>query len=387
MTQTNYEHGVSFNAMLYDHEHKGTSCKITPAAHRMSVAIENQIIATISYDKIDIVFSGTGNKYLELKSVVNGDNITLLTSNINDAVQLFKQSANADIVEQLQKANHTKKKKIAAGYIVVTILLTVVLVVIVLINMSIGKFAEIAVDAVPVEIEQSIGRQQAQEVLAKNLVCSEENINDAVTKIGTRLVGALKNTPYKWNIKIIDSPDINAFALPGGYLFVNRGLIESATDPDELAGVLAHEISHVTKRHGLKNVIANVGLKIVVYALVGNSDAVQQFLISNASNLLAMNFSRDQETEADEEGVKLLMQARIDTNGFLRFMKKLQKESSLPEAMTFLSTHPASDDRMKNILRLTKNSKAPKNNLIIENWKKIQTECTPQKFSDPDAPL
>jgi predicted Zn-dependent protease len=195
----------------------------------------------------------------------------------------------------------------------------------------------------------------------------------------------MDTTPYKWKIKIIESDDVNAFALPGGYVFINSGLIKNSDTPEEVAGVLAHEFTHVQKRHGLKNVMLNMGLQIFIYAIAGSSDAAVRFLIGNASQLAAMSFSREQENEADEGGVHILEKAGISPAGLEMFMKKMRKqENSIPGALTFLSTHPSSDSRMKKIRMLTRKSKNLKTDLKISNWNNLKLMCTPLKIEDPD---
>lgn len=166
---------------------------------------------------------------------------------------------------------------------------------------------------------------------------------DAIREIGARLTRGSRYA-YKWYVA--EDPAINAFAVPGGFVVVNTGLIQAADSAEEVAGVLAHEVQHIERRHTLKNIIHSLGLRAALALIMGDigSGALGDF----AANLSELKFSRDLESESDRLGLLALKQAGIAPQGMVSFFDKLRKqEGAAPPAL--LSTHPASEDRMQSL--------------------------------------
>ncbi len=250
-----------------------------------------------------------------------------------------------------------------------------------------GKAVDMAVEHVPPEWETELGKQAATETLTQQRVCSNVAVNRAVNDIGSRLVAAVEAPPYTFRFKIIDSPDVNAFALPGGYVFVNYGLLQKAATPDEVAGVLAHEIQHALKRHGLRNVVGRASIAIIVGLAVGDVQGVGGLAAGLASELAALSFSREQEEEADRLGLDLVYQARFRPEGMPDFFVKMKDEEAkrgitLP---SFLSTHPDTDARIDalkgEIVRRGEGTPEP----LAGDWPASIAACDPVPLSDPDA--
>jgi predicted Zn-dependent protease len=223
-------------------------------------------------------------------------------------------------------------------------------------------------------------------MLAQDQACSDPRMNAAVQEIGRRLVMGLGATPYAWKVRVLDSGDVNAFALPGGYIFVNRGLVERAADGHEVAGVLAHEMQHVVRRHGIDNLAREIGLRIIVYAVAGDAAAVERLAAENAAGLASMSFSRDQEREADRLGLELVRRAGLDPTGLERIMGTLAAEDgALPAALSFVSTHPASAERAESLAEQRAvwgpSAIAP----LAADWGAAKASCAPTPVADPDA--
>ena len=150
---------------------------------------------------------------------------------------------------------------------------------------------------------------------------------------------------FVWQVKIINDPEtLNAFATPGGYIYVYTGLIKFLDTEDQLAGVMGHEIAHADLRHSTRQMTSSYGVSTLLSIATGNASqgAVQQVL----SGLTSLKFSRNHETEADTYSVNYLCNTKYDAAGAAGFFKKIAGSSSTPE---FLSTHPDSGDRVKNI--------------------------------------
>ncbi len=150
---------------------------------------------------------------------------------------------------------------------------------------------------------------------------------------------------FVWQVKIIDDPEtLNAFATPGGYIYVYTGLIKFLDTEDQLAGVMGHEIAHADLRHSTRQMTSSYGVSTLLSVATGNANpgAVQQIL----TGLTSLKFSRNHETEADTYSVNYLCNTKYDAAGAAGFFRKIAGSSAPPE---FLSTHPSSDGRVKNI--------------------------------------
>lgn len=165
----------------------------------------------------------------------------------------------------------------------------------------------------------------------------------AVSAIGTKLTTGSVHR-YRWYVA--ERPDVNAFAAPGGVVVVFSGLIRSAASAEELAGVLAHEVAHAELRHSLRGMVKSLGLRALVSLLSG--DATGSVFTDAATRLTELRFSREAEREADADGLRRLLAARIDPKGMIRFYEKLADEKKLATP-PLLSTHPASGERLERL--------------------------------------
>jgi predicted Zn-dependent protease len=167
---------------------------------------------------------------------------------------------------------------------------------------------------------------------------------------------------FNWELKIIkDDSVLNAFCLPGGYIYVYTGLMKYLDSEDALAGVLGHEMAHADLRHGTTQMVKNMGLSLGLQLIFGG-DASQ--LINIGANLISLSFSRGDEKEADMRSVEYLYETELDARGTGIFFDKLQKEGKDAGVIEFLSTHPNPENRVEEINRKWKElgGKKGKNN-------------------------
>jgi hypothetical protein len=200
------------------------------------------------------------------------------------------------------------------------------------------------------EKEMAMGKQYAQQVESTVKLVQDPVVTEYVNRIGQNLV---RNSDARvpFTIKVIDSDEINAFALPGGYFFVNSGLILAADDESELAGVMAHEIAHVSARHAMRQQtrgnLAQIATIPLIFVGGGIGYAARQ-AVSLALPLTFMKFSRGFEAEADYLGVQYMYKTGYDPNSFVSFFEKIQatekkKPGSLAKAF---ASHPQTPDRI-----------------------------------------
>jgi predicted Zn-dependent protease len=156
----------------------------------------------------------------------------------------------------------------------------------------------------------------------------------------------LHRDQFKWEFKIIqDDSTLNAFAAPGGYIYVYTGLIKFLEEESDLAGVLAHEIAHADRRHSTDQLTKINGVNMLLSAVLGDESAVKNI----TTQLVGLKFSRDMESEADEFSVKYLCDTEYDAAGAAGFFQKLEAQGQGGNVPQFLSTHPAPDNRIEAI--------------------------------------
>ncbi len=210
-----------------------------------------------------------------------------------------------------------------------------------------------SINFVSIDKEIALGRDLAQQVEQEQRLLNDTLINEYVNRVGQNIV---RNSDAKvpFTIKVIDSDQINAFALPGGFFYVNSGLILAADDEAELAGVMAHEIAHVAARHGTKQQSKGQLINFAALPLIFVGGPVG-FGIQQAANLLVpitfLGFSRSMEEEADYLGVQYLYKTGYDPSAMVRFFEKLQaKEKAKPGSISRLfSTHPPTGNRIQKV--------------------------------------
>ncbi len=206
--------------------------------------------------------------------------------------------------------------------------------------------------------DQEIGRQSAEAAERQLPILKDRSIEAYVDRIGARLAAAAPGAEYPYQFKVVNASDINAFALPGGYLYVNRGLIEAAQNEGQLAGVMAHEIAHVALRHGTsqasKAYVAQTGLGFLG-GLVGRDNASAEKRIAALGgfglNTLFLKFSRTAEEQADLTGAQMMAAAGYDPADMVDFFAILAKEQGRNpgKVAQFFSSHPAPANRAARI--------------------------------------
>ncbi len=203
------------------------------------------------------------------------------------------------------------------------------------------------VDALPYSVDEAIGESVWGEMDLGGPKVEDELVNAAIQEIIDRLEPHSEIPGAEFTFAVIEKDMANAFALPGGYMVVYTGLILRASSPEEVAGVMAHEMAHVTHRHGLRRIAHSVGIWAGFSVMLGNLDALTKLAVSLFEMGTVNSYSQDQETDADLEGAEMLIAARIDPRGLARFFAMMQEEyGDVPDALAWTSTHPQHDERV-----------------------------------------
>jgi predicted Zn-dependent protease len=225
---------------------------------------------------------------------------------------------------------------------------------------------------VSMETEVGIGEHALSQLELENELTQEGPAAKAVADIGARLT---KGSRYQYRWYVSDDKEVNAYALPGGIVVVNQGMIDTASSAEELAGVLAHEVQHVEQRHTLQQLIHAAGWAAVLAVVLGDVSAITAIVLHQLGNL---RNSRKLESQADAEGMKALVRAGIPLHGMVSLFRKLQKEQKRlgAEGPALLSSHPATDERIAELEQLARTLECDCRPLTLD-WAAIQAAAAP----------
>lgn len=219
---------------------------------------------------------------------------------------------------------------------------------------------------VPAEWEKKLGDTAFAQVSLGSKLITDDAIKKQLDQLAAPLLAVVPQDRYQFKLHIIEDASLNAFALPGGNVALHTGLLLAAESPEEVLGVLGHELSHVTRQHGMRAMVEGLGLYAIVTTFFGDASGLAAILVNNAPFLLTQKFSRDHEREADEQGFRYLEAAKLNPRGLITFFEKMRREEEklkekLPagealDALSFLSTHPATAERMARLEKLLAHS-------------------------------
>jgi len=364
---------------------RGISCRVLPRGDGLEALPGEGEPVFIPWAGMTVTPTGVDDRYLCFEGRAGGPVARVLVADRAIVGHIQALGAQRAVVDQLEAAGRTRTRRKAGGIGLLLVAAGIVVALLLGAWAGLGWAVERTVGWIPPEWEAELGRSTAAEILSRHRVCADAVLDGAVQELAMRLAGAAGATPHRWRVRVLDSDDINAFALPGGYIFLNRGLIERAADHHEVAGVLAHEFQHVISRHGLKNLAREVGLLLVLYAVVGDVASVEGFLAANAAGLTSMAFSRDQEREADAGGLDLMYRAGFDPTGLPRFMRTLAAEQGVAGAIpSFLTTHPDSGARARELDAMIEARGPARTTPPVADWAALEGRCSPVAIPDPD---
>lgn len=203
--------------------------------------------------------------------------------------------------------------------------------------------------------EVQMGQEEAQQANAQLPIITDPELNRYINVLGDSIARLTSRGDLDWQFFIVDSKEVNAFAIPGGFVYINRGLIERADQMDEVAGVLGHEIGHVVRRHTVKQMQqmqkANIGVTLgCILTSICNS-GLGQTAINVAGGALFAKFSRSDEKEADDVGFDNVVRAGISPEGMVSMFQKLLSERTTSPGTVdaWFASHPTEEDRISDI--------------------------------------
>jgi predicted Zn-dependent protease len=244
---------------------------------------------------------------------------------------------------------------------------------------GIPVMAGIATHMVPIAWEARLGDEVFTRVVRPEARCVDAERQQVLDSIVTRLTAAAGTGPYRVRVTVVDWAEVNALALPGGNIIILRGLLDRTDNPEMLAGVLAHEVQHVLKRHTTRAIIQHASTGLMVAAIAGDVSGMVTFALEGARVVAALGYSRRAEEEADAAGLQMLLDAGIDPDGMITFFERVLgagRETEPEGKWQYLSTHPSTRERVQRLRALLPDTASAAQRLLPDrDWADIKRIC------------
>ena len=242
---------------------------------------------------------------------------------------------------------------------------------------GIPTLAKIAAPWVPVSWEEQLGQSVLEYVAPAEQRCSDPVRLARIENMVGAMLASQGETNYRIKIHVVNQPLFNALAAPGGHIVIFRGLLDRTETAEELAGVLAHEVQHILKRHVTRSLLEYASTSFLVAAVLGDASGMVSFGVEAAQMVAQMRFSRQHELEADEAGLKMLLAGQIDPTGMIAFFEAVRKEEGqMAAALSYVSTHPHTEMRIARLKNLiAANVSRPQKLLPDYSWEDIKKIC------------
>ena len=307
----------------------------------------------VSFSNLTITIGGN-NKELVFFADKRNSNISFYTS---DRTILKEPSIkeHPDFASQIKVIRKTRRNILISVLVILGLCVSIVLSLFFLKD----KLVESLANKVPIDWEQKMGDKLFQTMSLQYDFIENDTLKTELLRVAAPLIKQIEKDGTKIEFYFVKDPTINAFALPGGKVIIQTGLIEHAKSWEEVLGVVGHELAHVTRRHHMRGVINNLGLYVIISSLIGDVTALSGTIVNMGGDLASLANSRDFETEADETGLDYLIAAGINPQGLVSFFKTLEDETSnkLEGYTSFISTHPATADRIEHLNKIIKDKK------------------------------
>ena len=220
-------------------------------------------------------------------------------------------------------------------------------------SMLMGMMVRSLVARVPAEWEQQLGDGAMADLKGQETFVEDARLQTNLVRAVAPLMGVVPTNALGFKFYIMQSPEPNAFALPGGHVVVTTSLLELADRPEQVAGVVAHELAHVIRKHALRKILSSAGPYLLCRVFLGGNSGLMGVLAGSSQLLVCQTFSQEYELEADDVGWQLLLAAHIDPRGLTEMLKKFKAEQErmklvgrVPQAF---SSHPATTKRIRRL--------------------------------------
>ncbi len=374
----------NYQAILIHPDVKGGRISGNLSIKNNCIYFENEDLSyQISFINLNINTGGASNRFIFFSDKTNKE-ISIYTSD----KKVLKNSilaSNNNFKSEISKSKSDLRKTLKGVFIVIAL----VGLIITGLYLAKDKMVEKIADQVPTSWEKEAGDKLFSTLSLQYKFIKNDSLEKEFLKVAQPLLKQIEKDGFKIDLYFVKDASINAFALPGGKVVIQTGLIENAKSWEEVMGVVSHELSHVTRRHHIRGIINNLGIFTILSAAIGDVSALAGTFLNVGGELASLSNSRDFENEADETGWKYLVQAKMNPKGLITFFETLSKEEKKSEIkskvdetidLSFLSTHPNTKDRISTLKEKLKGDK----NIYIklpDNFEKFKTELLKQKIN------
>ncbi len=239
---------------------------------------------------------------------------------------------------------------------------------------SFPLFSGVVAPLVPQSVVDAVGAEMIKETADQGAFCNAPKGRAALESLAQRLASHAPDRDFR--VYVSEQEVVNAFAAPGGHIVIYQPIIAQADSPDEVAGVLAHEMGHVVEDHPTRGLVEAVGYGIFSAMTPGGDDTKQV-----ARSLLTNHYSRNDELDADRRGVEMLNAAGVDSRGLFSFFERIKNAGEdVPGAVEFLSTHPSGETRRENLEEVAVEGAAA---MSEDEWAALQAICEQSGAPEP----
>ena len=325
-----------------------SAATLTPKFDRVEARLEGGRTYVIVYDHLRMEFGGATGRMLFLRGPEPRLTLFSEAPGLLEAIQAEGGLAAAAAVGGAVEGRTRTRRNGWRNWGIALAALAVLAV-------GVPPLFRVAVDAavqqLPLSVDTKLGELASSEIGRLGPAITDERAAGLATEIVDRLEAHLPPEIQALDLKVtvIESTQVNAFALPGGRMAVLSGLVKKADSVDMIAGVLAHELMHVQHRHGLRHIVRAAGIVTALTVLFGDATGLVGMVAEGAALAALTSYSREQEAEADADGLRLTAAAGFDPAGLPAFFKKLKEvspDSEAPEGLEWVASHPRHDERI-----------------------------------------
>jgi beta-barrel assembly-enhancing protease len=247
--------------------------------------------------------------------------------------------------------------------------------------LAVGSVATVGgcAPALTTQQEQQAGADYARQINAQLPLIRDASTNNYISQLGRQIAAQADPRGIPYTFYVVNSDVVNAFSIPGGYIYINRGILERADNVSQVAGVLAHEIGHVVERHGVQQAQraqnANTMLSVLYGVLLRrNPGGAEQAAVQVGGSAVFAGYSREAEREADRDAVTFMMRAGYNPNGLPQFFNKMQQEQQRNPSKVeqWFATHPGTSERIQNTQAIIAQTPGASNSRLVSDTREFQ---------------
>ena len=359
---------MPFKAILFDPGKKDASLVSVRALGSSLEATGESGAFRIDGSKCALTAAGWDSESIQIVWTGEGGAWALSSKDPEARSELGRISQFQVALETASRARQGARRSGRLGLTLLAVLTLLPLLVLLVLFALRDRIIDMALERIPVSVDREVGKMFEGQVLGSKQALPESEATRAIALIVEKLKAASPDKRFEFKLSVQRNHEVNAFAAPGGLIVVHTGLMNAAGSAEEVAGVLAHEMAHATKRHSMRQLLYRGGLLPLMGLLIGQPDAAALF--QNLGQLSELKFSRTQEEDADRIGFDTLVAAGISTEGMAVFFDRLARMGGTPPS--FLSTHPSSSGRAEAIRERAKTLGTRRAEPLPIDWNVVQ---------------